>query len=208
MKLLVIGGSGTLGREVLMRGVRSAHAVTTLVRRPDRFPPIDGIVIIAGDVLDSASVDAAVADQEVVISVLGTPLSRKPTTLLSDGTRNVVEAMKRKGVNRLLCVTGIGAGDSRGHGGWLYDHVVQPFLLREIYRDKTRQESIVRESGLQWVIVRPAQLTDGPATDHYRVLTELDGVAARRISRADTAEFLLQQVASNQYLGKAPVITN
>src|SRR5436305_1164889 len=83
---------------------------------------------------------SAVAGHDVVISSLGSKLSRKPTTLLSDGTRNVVGAMKAAGVPRLICITGIGAGDSRGHGGFLYDRLILPLLLAEIYEDKTRQE--------------------------------------------------------------------
>jgi putative NADH-flavin reductase len=157
--------------------------------------------------MNGDSLEAALSGAECVISALGTKLSRKPTTLLSHGTRNLVSAMRHQGVGRVICVTGIGAGDSKGHGGWLYDRIIQPLLLNEIYKDKTRQEQVVRDSGLDWVIVRPAQLTNGPATGSYRVQTEMINFTSTKISRADVAEFLLAQVSQNTYLGKAPVIT-
>jgi hypothetical protein len=74
-------------------------------------------------------------------------------------------------VKRLIVVTGLGAGDSRGHGGLIYDAIVFPLLLKRVYDDKDVQEWIVRSSGLDWTIVRPGLLTDRPATGHYRVLT-------------------------------------
>ena len=207
MKVVVIGAGGPLGLAVLRRSIVENHTVTAIARRPDSFEKIDGVTSAAGDVLNLAFLEAALTDQDCVICVLGTPWSRKATTLLSEGTRNIMEAMKRNDVRRLVCVTGIGAGDSRGHGGWLYDHIIQPFLLNEIYRDKTRQEAVIRASDRQWVIVRPAQLTNGPATGRYRVATDLTGVVAKTISRADVAEFLVRQLVSDEYLGMTPVLT-
>ena len=120
--------------------------------------------------MDISSLKSALNGQQAVISAFGTKLIRKPTTLLSDATRNLVEAMNDGGVKRLICVTGIGAGDSKGHGGFLYDNILEPFLLHEIYEDKTRQEEVIRKSSLDWVIARPAILTNGPATGNYRTV--------------------------------------
>ena len=208
MKLLIVGATGPLGLELLKRGVAAGHTVTALARRPQALANIAGVRAVAGDVLHPESLDAAVDGQDCVISALGSKLSLRRVTLLSDGTRNLVAAMQRHKVPRLLCVTGIGAGDSQGHGGWVYDHLIQPLLLWEVYRDKTRQEQVVRTSGLAWVIVRPAMLTDGPATGKYRAVTQMAGLTASKISRADVAAFLLRQVASDEFVGKAPVITD
>jgi putative NADH-flavin reductase len=92
------------------------------------------------------------------------------TRLFSESTRILVDAMKAAVVKRLITVTGLGAGDSRGHGGLLYDAIVFPLLLKRVYDDKDVQESIVRSSGLDWTIVRPGLLKDSPATCSYRVL--------------------------------------
>ena len=115
--------------------------------------------------------------------------------------------MKKSGTKRLVCVTGIGAGDSRGHGGFLYDSLFYPLLLRTVYADKDRQESLVKASDIDWVIVRPGFLTNGPLTGRYRVITDLSGVTAGRISRADVAHFILQQFVAPSHLRQTPLLT-
>ena len=105
------------------------------------------VEVTQGDVLWPESLVRALDGVSGVVSALGTPLLLRRVTLLSDGTRPLVEAMRRQGVPRLLCITGMGAGDSRGHGGFVYDRLILPTLLREIYADKDRQERVVAESG-------------------------------------------------------------
>ena len=115
-------------------------------------------------------------------------------------------AMETHGVRRLVCITGIGAGDSRGHGGFLYDKIIYPWLTKETYVHKDRQESLVRQSSLDWVIVRPAAFTNGPQQGNLRAVTELKDVTIRSISRADTAAFVLEQLSSDTYLRKTPLV--
>jgi len=117
--------------------------------------------------------------------------------------------MKARGVSRLICITGIGAGDSKGHGPWYYNWLIQPLMLRGVYEDKTRQEAVVRNSGLVWTLVRPSLLTNGAARGEgaVRVLTDLAGVHASNISRADVAGFCLRELADGRYQRQAPVIT-
>jgi putative NADH-flavin reductase len=162
-----------------------------------------------GDVLKLESVAEAMRGQDAVISSLGSKISWKPMTTLSDGTRNMVTAMRGAGVRRFVCITGIGAGDSKGHGGFLYDHIIQPFILNEVYLDKTRQEAVVRESGLEWTIVRPAQLTNAEARGpkSYRVLSDLKGITATKIARRDVADFTVDALLKPDHLGKAVLIT-
>jgi putative NADH-flavin reductase len=115
--------------------------------------------------------------------------------------------MKKSGVRRLVCVTGIGAGDTRGHGGLLFDRLFFPLLLKAIYADKDRQESLIKASDVDWVIVRPGFLTNGPLTGRYRTMTNLSGVTAGRISRADVAHFILQQLVAPSHLRQTPLLT-
>jgi putative NADH-flavin reductase len=121
-----------------------------------------------------------------------------------------VDAMRGAGVRRLICITGIGAGDSKGHGGFVYDRIIQPLLLNEVYKDKTRQETVVRESGLDWTIVRPAQLTNGQArgAGAYRVLSDMTGVTATKIARKDVAAFTVDLVTGQKHLHQAVLITD
>jgi putative NADH-flavin reductase len=192
MKILVIGATGPTGRELVAQGAALGHQVTAAVRNPETAMLPAGVRVVRGDVLDATSMAAAVAGQDAVISSLGSKLSRKPTTLFSDGTRNLIDAMNGAGVRRLVCITGIGAGDSRGHGGFLYDRIFQPLLLNEIYKDKDRQEGLIRASSLDWTIVRPGALSNGARTEQVRAWSDLSGVTVGKISRADVAWFILK----------------
>ncbi|MEH2276048.1 MAG: SDR family oxidoreductase [Nostoc sp.] len=207
MRILVIGATGPTGQQIVEQGLAQGHEVTALVRNPDKFEmQHNSLQIVKGDILDSASLDA-VQQQNAVISSLGTKkISLESVTLFSEGTEKLLQAMKRHSVKRLICITGLGAGDSKGHGDLLYDKLILPLILKRIYDDKDRQEAEIRQSNLDWVIVRPGILTNDPAKGNYRVLTDLTGVTAGKISRADVADFVLQQLTSDRYLNQTPLI--
>lgn len=198
--ILLVGATGPTGREVLAAATASGRRLRALARHPATLGEIaDRHEIVRGDVLDPASLTVALTGIDVVVSVLGTPLTHKPVTLLSRGTANLIAAMAETGTTRIVCVTGMGAGDSRGHGGFLYDRLALPLLLGTIYADKDRQEALLRAAAIDWTIVRPAQLTDGPATGRFRELTDLTGIRMTRISRKDVAAFLLEEAADPQF---------
>jgi putative NADH-flavin reductase len=208
MRVLVVGATGGTGRAITTRALVEGHTVTAFARRAASLPTGDGrLKRYPGDVLDPAAVDAAVRDQDAVICVLGSPITRRPVSVFSQGTANLVAAMTAHGVRRIICITGIGCGNSRGHGGFLYDRIVVPFVLRNVYDDKERQEAVIRGSGLDWIIVRPAFLTDGPASSNFLALNDLDGVRAGRISRADVAMFVVRQLVDGRFLHQAPLVT-
>src|SRR5215218_7904292 len=113
-------------REALEQG----HEVTALARNPSAVAPEDPrLRVLQGNALDASEVEAAVAGQDAVLSALGTRSSR-PTTLFSESTHNVISAMNKHGVRRLVCITGIGVGDSKGHVGFLYDRIIRPFVVK------------------------------------------------------------------------------
>ncbi len=207
MRIAIIGATGPQGLELVKQAAAQGHDVTAVVRRPGATAFPSGVNEVQGDVRDAASLQKALAGQEAVLCSLGAKLSREPTTLFSDGTRNLLAAMSANGVKRLLCITGVGAGDSRGHGGFFYDRIFQPLMLKEIYRDKDRQEEILRRSQADWTLVRPAALTNGPATGKYRALTNLTGITVGKISRADVAAFLLEHVADAGSVGQTYNLT-
>jgi putative NADH-flavin reductase len=187
--------------EVLAQAPEAGLAVRALARNPARLQGELGAFqeVVQGDVTDPGSLASAMDGVDAVVSVLGTALSLGPVSLPSEGTRNLIQAMQAGGVSRLLCVTGMGAGDSRGHGGFLYDRLFLPLLLGRIYADKDRQEQVVRASGLDWVLVRPARLVEGPVTAAYRELTELQGQRLMTITRRDVAHFLLGEIQRHRY---------
>jgi len=210
MRILITGATGGTGREIVREALARGYQVTALARSAaDAASLIPGADITEGDARDGDAVAKALAGCDAVISALGTKLSLlHEETLLSTATRILINEMQKKEIMRLVCITGIGAGDSHGHGGFLYDHIAQPLLLSSTYRDKDRQEEEIRESGLDWTIVRPTNLKDGPATDKIRALTDLTGFHGGSIARADVARFLISELTDRQWACKSPVITS
>jgi NAD(P)H-binding len=137
----------------------------------------------------------------------GPEIILKPTRLFSNATRILVTAMREARVKRLICVTGFGAGDSRGRGGFL-SSVALHLLLGRIYDDKDVQGRIVRRSKLDWVIARPVILTSGPKTKAYRGLVDPRDWTFGFISRANVADFLVKQIDNDAFLHKTPVLTS
>ena len=208
MRLLIIGATRGIGQQAVTQALAQGHEVMVLARRPEKLPlHHERLQVVPGDILDEASVAQAMAGQEAVLITIGIAPTWQPVTVFSQGSRNVLAAMTASGVKRLLAVTGIGAGDTKGHGGFFYDRIFKPLLLQRIYEDKDRQEAIIRQSQVDWTIVRPGFLTNGPLTGKYRVVTDLTGVTCGKISRADVAHFLLREVAANQDVGQTPLLT-
>lgn len=208
MNFLVIGASRGIGLETVHQALAAGHSVTVVVRNLERFPLRHRYLrIVTGDIRDTHAISDAMETQDAVCIAIGINPTLHRVTVFSEGTRTVIKAMNEHDVKRLICVTGIGAGDSAGHGGLLYDFLAKPLLLRTVYHDKNCQEKLVRESGLDWIIVRPGFLTNGKKTGKYRVLTDLTNEKAGKISRADVADFILQQTTQMRYKGQAPLLT-
>jgi uncharacterized protein YbjT (DUF2867 family) len=208
LKVLVLGATGGTGRLIVQQALARGYEVSALVRSPEKAKSLKGAKLIIGDVRDEKALREALKGQDAVVSALGTPASPfREVTLLSTVTRSLVSAMTAERVSRLVCITGIGAGDSAGHGGFLFDNVIFPLLLRKVYADKNRQEAIVRDSGLDWVVVRPSVLNDKPGRDQVRALTDLSSFHSGTISRADVANFVLDQVRADTWLHRSPLIT-
>jgi putative NADH-flavin reductase len=205
MRLLIIGATGGTGRELVDQALELGHEVTALARTPQKLNINHGrLRVVEGDVLDAKAVEQSVAGQDAVLCALGTRVLRK-NTIQSSGTRNIVSAMQTHGVRRLVLESSLDVGDSRGQLGFFFGTIVRPLLLRNIFADKEKQEQLVRDSPLDWIIVRPGYLTDGARTGKYRAgFPPDDRTIKRKISRADVAEFMLKQLTENAYLRKTP----
>jgi len=210
--VLILGASRGIGLETVRAALQAGHSVRALARSARRIP-VDHSKLekMAGDALDTATVKRALIGVDVVIQSLGVSagpeIILKPTRFFSTATRVLVTAMEEAQIKRLICVTGFGAGDSRGHGGFLYSAAFH-LLLGRMYDDKDVQERIVRGSELDWVIVRPVILTSGPKTNSYRAVVDPRGWTYGFISRADVADFLIKQVDDDAFLHKTPVLTS
>jgi putative NADH-flavin reductase len=208
-KVLVIGASRGIGLETVRAAVHAGHSVRALARSAESIT-IPDAGLESGDALDSDTIRNALKDVNVVVQTLGVDISPwaifERTTLFSQSTRILVDAMKAAGVKRLIAVTGLGAGYSSGHGGFLYDAIAFPLLLKRVYDDKNVQESIIKTSGLDWTIVRPGLLTNSPATGQYRVLTAPNDWRFGTVSRAEVADFFVRQIDDRALIGATPLL--
>jgi uncharacterized protein YbjT (DUF2867 family) len=208
MKVLVLGATGGTGRLIVRFALSKGYSVAALVRSKAHATNLPGADLIEGDARDEATLLKALEGCDAVVSSLGTGLSPlREVTLLSSATHALVSAMTRSAVRRLVCITGMGAGDSRGHGGFLYDRLFLPLLLRNVYKDKDRQEALIRASLLDWIIVRPTILTDDVARGSVRAFTDLPGFHGGRIARADVARFVVDQLVTDTWLRQTPLIS-
>ncbi|MGV0908285.1 NAD(P)-dependent oxidoreductase [Martelella sp. FOR1707] len=207
-KLLVLGATGGTGRLIVAQAISRGYEVTVLARNAEKAKGLKGAKIVIGNALDPATLRSALEGQDAVVSALGTPASPfRKVTLLSAASKVLVAAMKDEGVRKLVAITGMGAGKSRGHGGFVFDRLIMPLMLRKVYADKNRQEDVIRTSGLDWMIVRPSVLNDKPPRGNVRALLDLEGFNGGTIARADVAGFVLDQVESETFKGQAPLVT-
>ena len=209
LKILVIGGTSGIGLETVKLALARGHFVTSMARHAAAVPIVnDRLKYIQGSIINAAQVRVAVSGQDVVVTTISIPATRKPVRVFSLGASNVLFAMNSAGVKRLVAVTGIGAGDSRGHGGLAYDYILQPLILGTMYADKDQEETMIRASAVDWTIVRPGTLTDEAAQLHYWVVKNLDGVTAGSIARADVAHYIVAVIESGQDLRDAVLLTD
>lgn len=204
-KLLVLGATGGTGRALVEQAVAAGLSVTVLVRRPDKSFP-DRVRVVSGDLLeDSTVLHAAVSGQDAVVSALGVGPSFTSGHLISRSAPAIVAAMRRHGVRRLVFTSAFGVGATRQDTP-LLPRVFIATLLRDVYRDKQVGEQAILASDLDWTIVYPVGLTDGPRSGRYRVGERLSLKGFPRISRGDVAEFLLRQVEDRTYIRKGVLI--
>ena len=211
MRVLICGATGNIGSQTVDKAIQAGHEVTAFARSPEKLG--DCLAFQAkGDLINADSVTLAMTNQDVVIAVFGAPVNWSTLTsvpnLCTQGTINIIDAIKQHGVKKLIYMTGIGTGDSKGQGRFIFDNLILPVMLGRIYVDKNRQEQAVMQSDLDWIIVRPTELNNEPKTGEYRVLTDLKGEKAKMISRADVSDFLVKQIDSDRYLRQTPLITN
>jgi putative NADH-flavin reductase len=205
MKVLVFGANGKTGGLVVQRAIETGHDVTVLVRDAARFK-IPGVRVLTGDATKVADVAAAMRGQQAVIDSIGGTTPYKATNLESASVSNMIAAMKAEGTRRLIVVSMMGIGDSRAQAPFWYKYLLMPTFLNGSTKDKTRMENLVSSSGLDYIIARPPILKDDPATGNITILGP--GATGHSITRPDLANFLVDQVETDQNLGRAVTVVN
>jgi putative NADH-flavin reductase len=205
MHLTVFGATGTVGRLLVQQALGAGHEVTAFTRDAAKVTTRhERLAVVAGDVTDPASVLPAVEGAGAVVVTLG---AGRHGVVREAGTRAVITAMHRAGVRRLVVQSTLGVGDSRANLNFFWKRVMFGLVLRQAYADHVRQEEAVRESGLDWTIVRPSAFTDEavPGVRHG-FGTDTDGLRLK-VSRADVAAFLLTEAERSEHLHDAVALS-
>jgi len=208
MKLTIFGSTGGTGRKVVRQALEQGHEVTAFTRNPEKIDQKhEKLQVISGDVLDSASVERAIRGQDAVLCTLGVP-PRDKNNLRANGTKNIISVMENSGVRRLICQSSYGVGDTKKSLPFMMKYLIVPFILRHAFADHEIQENYIKKSQLDWIIVRPTALTDDDLTGSYQHGFTGDNQSVTfKISRADTADFMLRQLTDNTYFHRAPGIS-
>jgi putative NADH-flavin reductase len=207
-KLLILGGTRGIGHHVVTQALQAGHEVTVFARTADKIPVQDHrLHLVAGTVTDGSRLSQAVRGQDVVISALGQGMSLKADSLIQRSVPVILSAMQVQRVRRLIFTSALGVGDSIADAP-LFSRMMVRFLLKDIYADKIVGEALIRRSDLDWTLVQPPQLTNGPLTRKYRVGEHLRLRGIPRISRADVAHFILTQLDDTTYVGKVALIAH
>lgn len=209
--ITIFGASGATGRRAVQQALAAGHEVTAVTRRPEQFPLRGaGLTVVGADVADQGATARAIEGAEVVLSCVGVPFTRRPITVYSTAATTIIAGMVQHGVKRLAVVSST-AVEPHAHaeGGFMLNRVMQPLVSRTIgkttYSDMSVMERLVRDSGIDWTIIRPSGLFDADQVTDYQISDgQLDGVFT---SRADLADLLMRQVGENRFVGKTIEIT-
>ena len=208
MNLLILGATGRLGQHIVTQALAAGDGVTILIRdRSKAPPPHERLRLCDGDVTNPGPLGEAMRGQDAVISALGRGMSFKSERLIERSVPGILATMEAQGIRRLVFTSALGVGDSYRDAP-----VVPKFffrtLLRGIYADKAIGERMIRNSNLEWTIVQPAQLNDGPLTKNYRSAERLALSGMAKISRADTAHFILDRLHDPETIRKTLVVAD
>lgn len=208
MKLTVFGASGRTGRPLVEQALEKGHQITAFVRDPAKLGIVhERLTIAPGDVKDYEAVGGAVAGADAVLSVIGhTKTSGKDVQTV--GTKNIIAAMEKHGVRRLVSLTGAGVQDPKDEPK-LFDKAIMgllKLLQKDVLEDAEGHARAIEKSGLDWIIVRGPMFTEGNKKGEYRV-GYVGKNSGSKISRADLADFMLRQAESNGYLGQKPMVS-
>jgi putative NADH-flavin reductase len=206
MRLLILGATGGTGRALIPQALERGHAITAFIRSPEKLGPLaDRVSVKQGDPRRAAELEAVLPGHDAVLSALGPP-GPGPTTILRDGARSTIEAMRAAGPRRLIVVSAAVLFEDLGLLGTL----LRRTLLKNVAADSAEMERVVMGSGLDWTIARPPRLTNGALTGQYRVENEHlpERSALASISRADVAHFLLTELEQGTHIHHIVGITN
>lgn len=199
LNILIIGANGGIGRQSVDIALKAGHHVTALLRNPENLTLIHtNLKVVKGDVMQIESFEKYLENKDAVISALGTREATRPTTLYSEGNRNLLIAMKKMGIRRVFFISASALETSPllpFYVRFAAKYILQK-LLRYMYADLRVMEKLVKESDANWTIMRPPKLTNKPVTGHYRFAINEFLKNCLSISRADVAHFMINNITN------------
>lgn len=212
MRILLVGATGGTGLHVVGEALTRGIDVTVVARSPDKLGDLASRVrVVTGSILDAETLCQAAADCGASLSCVGSSagfLGRGATDVYSRTAVALVEALSRAEVGRLVFCTSAGVEAPDPHEALPYSLVAKPLFLQRAYDDMTVAEGIIRSSSLDWTLVRPGRLTNGPRTGHYDVSPRFRTSGGRGVPRADVATFMLEEAAARQWVRATPTLTS
>jgi putative NADH-flavin reductase len=206
MKLLIFGATGPTGRELVSQAIEQGHEVTAFARRPEAIT--QKVQVVQGDAMrDAHSVAEALQGQDAVVSALGLGKVLFPNRFFQRCTDNIVPAMERAGVKRLVWMSSYGVGET-ARDAPLPLRLAYSTVLAAVFADKEKGERTLRASTLDWTLVYPVTLTDGPRTGSYLAGEQLKLEGMPSISRADVAQFMLRELVDRAYVRRGVVLSS
>lgn len=207
MKVIIFGSTGTIGRHLVAQALEQGHKVTAFARHPSALDiEHENLMLYAGDVFDQKAVDQAVRGNDAVLVTLGS--AKLTGKVRSVGTEHIIKAMHKHQVRRLICQSTLGVGDSRKNLNFFWKYIMFGVLLRFVFKDHVAQEALVKQSQLDWVIVRPSAFTDDQihGSVKYGQLPVSEKLILK-IPRPNVASFMIRQLTNNNYLHETPAIS-
>lgn len=206
MKLAIFGATSATGKHLVEKALAAGYEVTAFVRDKSKMPIKHArLEVICGDALNPSQVESVVQGSEAVLSTLGP--KGKPAVMAAESTKNIVRAMEKHGVRRLVVVSVAGIPVPQDKRGLNLASVLIKLFLKDVFMDRENQLAVLNSSGLDWVAVRIPRLTDGPATGVVRAFLG-NPSPSMKVTRADVADFMLKQLTETQWLRQAPIISN
>ena len=204
MRIIIFGATGSMGKQLVLQALMQGHQVTAFVRDRRKLSDIDHAKLrfAEGDVLNSASVVSHMKTHDAVFCALG---AGRKGIVRSIGTKNIIEAMQVNGIERFICQTTLGCGESWKNLNFFWKRIMFGWFLKVAFQDHELQEQYIFKSDLRWTIVRPAAFVNGGVTGNFKHGFSPDDKSLKlKVSRPDVALFMLDQLNTDRYVKKTP----
>lgn len=206
MKIIVFGATSETGKQIVNQALQAGHEVTVFVRDANKLGVTnEKLNVITGDALNTQQADDAIKGKDAVLSTLGP--KGKPAVMAAESTKNIVSAMQKHGVKKIIVISVAGIAVAQDKRGKSFIDTLIKFFLKDVFIDRENQIKVLEASSVEWVAVRVPRLTNDAPTGNVKVFFG-NPSPSMKITRADVAGFMLKQLTDNQWLRQAPIVHN